>query len=116
VFATSSLDGAAREQYATMKAGGGAVAAPPPKKKGSSTTGQLQAAAAENRPGPFGLDFLFFFFFFIFPFFPHQKVFFPKKGDRAQLIRGQARKTRRPRPYGQGLRFLASQGKRDKNC
>jgi hypothetical protein len=31
VFAASSLDGAAREQYAAMGAGGGAVAAPPKK-------------------------------------------------------------------------------------
>jgi len=38
VFAASSLDGAARGQYAAMEAGGGAVAAP--LKRGSSKTGQ----------------------------------------------------------------------------
>jgi hypothetical protein len=47
VFAASSLEDAAREQYAAMQAGGGAVAAPP--KKGSSKTGQPQAATEENR-------------------------------------------------------------------
>jgi hypothetical protein len=34
VFAASSLDDSAREQYAAMEAGGGAVAAPP--KKGAA--------------------------------------------------------------------------------
>jgi hypothetical protein len=51
VFAVSSLDVAAREQYAAMEAGGGAVAArwQRPQKRGSSKSGQPQAAAAENR-------------------------------------------------------------------
>jgi hypothetical protein len=40
-------------------------------------------------------------------FSPHQKVFFSTRS--AQLM-----ETRTPRLYGQGLRFLASQGKRDK--
>ena len=78
MFAASSLGGAAREHYAAMEAGGGAVAAPP--KRDSSKTGQPQAVAAENRPGPFGHDFLFFSFFLISP---HQKGGFPKQGARA---------------------------------
>jgi hypothetical protein len=45
----------------------------------SCGTGQPQAAAAENRPGLFGHDFLCILFFSYF--FPHQKVFFPKKGS-----------------------------------
>jgi hypothetical protein len=75
VFAASSLDGAAREKYAAMEAGGGAVAAP--QKRGSSPTGQPQAAAAENRSGPFGHDFLFFFLFFLF---------LPSKGGFPQKV------------------------------
>jgi hypothetical protein len=105
VFAASSLDGAAREQYAAMEAGGGAVAAPP-SKRGSSTTGQPQAAAAENRSGPFGHDYLFSFFL---PFPPPSKgCFSQKRGPRAGLIRGVEEKE---------VRFsclCAYQGKRDK--
>jgi hypothetical protein len=42
VFAASSLEDAAREQYAAMQAGGGAVAAPPKK-------GQLKDRQAAGR-------------------------------------------------------------------
>jgi hypothetical protein len=59
-----------------MEAGGGAVAAP--QNRGSSPTGQPQAAAAENRSGPFGHDFLFFSFFSFSS--SHQKGGFPIKG------------------------------------
>jgi hypothetical protein len=76
VFAASSLDGAAQKQFAAMEAGGGAVAAP--QNRGSSPTGQPQAAAAENRSGPFGHDFLFFSFFSFSS--SHQKGGFPIKG------------------------------------
>jgi hypothetical protein len=77
VFAASSLGGVAREQYAAMEAGGCAVAAPPKK-------GQLKDRPAAGRRGrksvrTFGHDFHFFLFFLIY--FPHQKVFFPKKGS-----------------------------------
>jgi hypothetical protein len=76
VFAASSLDGAAREQYAAMEAGGGAVEAPPPK-------GAAQRPASRRPPREkIGLDLLgtiFFFFSFFLFFSPHQKFFFPKK-------------------------------------
>jgi hypothetical protein len=117
VFAASSLDGAAREQYAAMEAGGGAVEAPP-QKRGSSKTGQPQAAAAENRSGPFGHDFLFFSLFFFF-FFPHLKVFFfQKKGARAaDWSRGHMLTyTARAVDVGRVPARKASQGKRDNTC
>ena len=44
MFAASSLDGAAREQYAAMETGGGAVEAPPKK-------GQLKDRPAAGRRG-----------------------------------------------------------------
>jgi hypothetical protein len=91
-FAESSLDGAAREQYAAMEAGGGAVAAPPKR-------GQLKDRPAAGRRGIKSARTYwarFFSFFFIF-FFPNQKVFFPpiksffsqKKGARAAEPRNQ---------------------------
>jgi hypothetical protein len=92
VFAAPSLDGAAREQYAAMEAGGGAVAAP--QNRGSSPTGQPQAAATENRPGPFGHDFLFFPFYFFF-FLPSKRGFPQKGGARSRY------ETRRPWPNRQ---------------
>jgi hypothetical protein len=46
VFAASSLDGAAREQYAAMDAGGGAVAVPP---KSVTKTPCATAVAARAR-------------------------------------------------------------------
>jgi hypothetical protein len=103
-----------------------------PQISGSSKTGQPQAAAAENRPGPFERDF-HFFLFLLFP--PYQKrvvfffsfsffiffifLFFFFRGvlQEEKLIAADPEASKRyawPRPYGQGLRFLASQGKRDK--
>jgi hypothetical protein len=77
VFAASSLDGAARVQYAAMEAGGGAVTAPPKK-------GQLKDRPAAGRRGRKSVRTFwarFFFFFSFFFFFPPSKGGFTKKGS-----------------------------------
>jgi hypothetical protein len=78
VFAASSLDGAAREQYAAMEAGGSAVEAPPQK-------GAAQRPASHRPPrhkiGPDLLSTIFFFFSFSYFFSPIKRFFFPKKGS-----------------------------------
>jgi hypothetical protein len=77
VFAASSLDGAAQEQYAAMEAGGGAVEAPPKK-------GQLKDRPAAGRCGRKSVrTFWAQFFCLSFFFLTHQKGVFPKKGARA---------------------------------
>jgi hypothetical protein len=73
VFAASSLDGAAREQYAVMEAGGGAVAAHPKK-------GQLKDRPAAGRRGRKSVR-AFWARFFFYSLFPHQNGVFPKKGS-----------------------------------
>jgi hypothetical protein len=87
VFAASSLDGAAREQYAAMETGGGAVEAPPKK-------GQLKDRPAAGRRGrksarTFWARFSFFFSFFLIFFPTSKRGFSQKKGARAAGPRNQ---------------------------
>jgi hypothetical protein len=82
VFAASSLDGAAREQYAAMEAGGGTVEEPP-------TKGAAQRPASRRPPGQkIGPDLLgtIFYFFLFFLIFPPSKGGFSQKRERAQLM------------------------------
>jgi len=72
---SATLGDAAREQYAAMEAGGGAVAAPPKK-------GQLKDRPAAGRRGRKSIRTFWARFFFFF--FPHPRIFFPKKGEAKQ--------------------------------